>query len=184
MPQAPEEFREAVASLRSVRPRAEIQLEPIKAPRQLAPWTYALSGQASGPGEVLVSSRLILLHDPEGQEGWDGVFRLVVYIRADLDHELISDPFLPEVGWSWVTDSLANSGASWTALGGTVTETSSTRFGDMAESARTDDIELRASWTPIGTDLQPQGAAFCAMMSHYAGLPPVGVSLLGERQTP
>lgn len=183
MTQAPEEFRNAVASLRAVHPRPEIRLTPIRAPQHLTPWAYALGGQTSGPGEVLVSGRLVLLHDPEGQEGWNGVFRLIAYIRAGLDHELATDPFLPDVGWSWLTDALEVSGASWTALGGTVTETSSARFGEITGPARADDIELRASWTPTRADLQPHGEAFCQMMSNYAGLPPVGVSMFEQRQT-
>ncbi|MEU6645457.1 DUF3000 domain-containing protein [Saccharomonospora sp. NPDC046836] len=183
MTQAPEEFRNAVEALQSVRPRPEVALEPIRAPQRLAPWAYALSCETTGPGDVLASGRLVLLHDPEGQEAWNGVFRLVVYVRAGLDRELATDPFLPAVGWSWLTDALETAGASLTALGGTVTETSSARFGDIAGPTRTDDLELRASWTPKSADLAPHGEAFCQLMSHYAGLPPVGVTLFEQRQT-
>ncbi|SFP84323.1 Protein of unknown function [Saccharomonospora viridis] len=180
MTQAPEEFRAAVAALRSVTPRPEVTLEPIKAPQRLAPWTFALAAETTGPDDIPATGRLVLLHDPNGQDGWNGVFRLVVYMRAELDAELATDPFLPAVGWSWLTDALDTAGASWTALGGTVTETSSARFGDISGPARTDDIELRASWTPTNTDLRPHGEAFSLALSHYAGLPPVGVTVFGQ----
>ncbi|WP_020671907.1 DUF3000 domain-containing protein [Amycolatopsis nigrescens] len=183
MTQAPDLFREAVAALQSVRPRPEVTLESMRPPQRLAPWSYALSCETTGPADVLASGRLVLLHDPDGQENWDGVLRLVVYVRAELDRELATDPFLPAVGWSWLTDALESSGATWTALGGTVTETSSARFGDISGPARTDDLELRASWTPTDAELRPHGEAFCQLMSSVAGLPPVGVTFFGQRQT-
>jgi hypothetical protein len=183
MTQAPELFREAVAALRSVRPRPEVTLETMRPPQRLAPWSYALSCELSGPADVLASGRLVLLHDPDGPEGWDGVLRLVLYVRAELDRELATDPFLPAVGWSWLTDGLESTGALWTALGGTVTETSSARFGDISGPARTDDLELRASWTPADTALRPHGEAFCQVMASVVGLPPVGVTMFGQRKS-
>ncbi len=182
MTQAPDLFRDAVAALQSVRPRPEVTLEPIRAPQRLAPWSYALGCEVTGPADVAASGRLVLLHDPDGPESWQGVFRLVVYVRAELDRELAADPFLPAVGWSWLTDALETSGAAVTALGGTVTETSSARFGDISGPARTDDLELRASWTPTTTALRPHGEAFCQVMSSVVGLPPVGVTLFEQRQ--
>jgi hypothetical protein len=183
MTQAPDLFREAVAALQSVRPRPEVSLETMRPPRRLAPWSYALSCETTGPADVLATGRLVLLHDPDGQDGWDGVLRLVVYVRAELDRELATDPFLPAVGWSWLTDALETSGSTWTALGGTVTETSSARFGDISGPPRTDDLELRASWTPTDAGLRPHGEAFLQLMASVAGLPPVGVTMMGHRQS-
>ncbi|MCP2234264.1 Protein of unknown function (DUF3000) [Prauserella halophila] len=179
--QAPEEFRQAVAALQALQPRPEVSLEPIKAPQRLAPWAYALGCETTGPAEVEASGRLVLLHDPDGQETWNGVFRLVAYVRAGIDKELATDPFLPSVGWSWLTDALEATEAEFTALGGTVTETSSARFGEIAGPSRTDDLELRASWTPLTAELGPHGEAFCQLMASYAGLPPVGVTMFGQR---
>lgn len=196
MTQAPEVFRAAVAALQLVRPRPELVVEPVRPPQRLAPWAYALSCEATGPasggpranegvagGGVLASGRLVLLHDPDGQEAWNGVLRMVGYVTAELDAELATDPFLPTVGWSWLTDALGSTGAEFTALGGTVTETSSARFGDIVGPTRTDDLELRASWTPTTTDLRPHGEAFCELMASVVGLPPVGVTLFGERKS-
>ncbi|MGH3433941.1 MAG: DUF3000 domain-containing protein [Thermocrispum sp.] len=183
MTHAPEVFRAAVDALREVRPRPELVVEPVRPPQRLAPWSYALSCEVTGPADVMASGRLVLLHDPEGQEAWDGVLRLVGYVTAELDPELATDPLLPSVGWSWLTDALEASTAEFTALGGTVTATSSARFGDIAGPSRTDDLELRASWTPTTTNLRPHGEAFCHLMASVVGLPPVGVTLFGQRQS-
>lgn len=171
-------FAQAVAALGAVRPRPEITIGTIPAPQRLAPWTYAMSAEVC-TGDLddtpIATARLVLLHDPDGQQAWDGVLRLVLYVRAELDGELAGDPLLPEVGWSWLTEALELCGARFTALGGTVTQTSSARFGDIAGPTHSHDIELRASWTPPDADLTPHTNAFCALLATAAGLPPVGV---------
>ncbi|MGH3600907.1 MAG: DUF3000 domain-containing protein [Pseudonocardiaceae bacterium] len=178
---APEIFRKAVASLSAVRPRPEMRFEPIPAPRRLAPWTYAWGLELPDAGHASATGRLVLLHDPAGQDGWDGTLRMVGFVRAELDVELAGDPLLPAVSWSWLADALVNSGAEHTALGGTVTQTSSARFGAIAGPTRANDIELRASWSPIGDELTPHAEAFCELIATAAGLPPVGVVVLGRR---
>lgn len=177
----PELFRRAVASLSSVRPRPEIEWGDVRPPQRLAPWSYAVAAEANGPDGEQASGRLVLLHDPDGERAWGGVLRLVVYVRAELDVELATDPLLPEVGWSWLTDALETCGAAHAALGGTVTQTSSARFGDIAGPARTDDLELRASWTARDAELVAHAEAFCELLSSTVGLPPVGVTLFGQR---
>lgn len=165
--------------------RPEIELGPIRPPQRLAPYSYALGAEVRHPETAVVPERsegdafgrLILLHDPDGAEAWDGTMRLVAYIQADLDSSEAVDPLLPEVAWSWLTESLEASGAGYAALGGTVTATSSTRFGDIAGPQRADDLEMRASWTADEqTDLHLQ--AFAGFLAAAAGLPPEGVTLL------
>lgn len=178
---APEIFRKAVVSLSAVRPRSEMRLEAIPAPRRLAPWAYACGLELPGAGYASATGRLVLLHDPDGQDGWDGTLRLVGFVRAELDTELAEDPLLAAVSWSWLADALDSAGAEYTALGGTVTQTSSTRFGAIAGPERSNDIELRASWTPLGDGLTAHAVAFCELIAAAAGLPPVGVVTLGKR---
>jgi hypothetical protein len=182
---APEIFRDAVASLSAVRPRPELSFESIPAPQRLAPWSYAWGLELPGAGHASAIGRLVLLYDPQGQNGWDGTMRLVGFVRAELDPELAGDPLLAAVSWSWLADALISAGAEHTALGGTVTQTSSTRFGAIAGPGpapeRTNDIELRASWTPRGACLTPHATAFCELIAVAAGLPPVGVVALGKR---
>jgi hypothetical protein len=178
----PEEFRIAVASLSAVRARPEVEVSQVKPPQKLAPHAHALSAEANGPAGELATGNLVLLHNPEGAESWGGgFFRLVAYVRAEVDAELAADPLLPAVGWSWLTEALELNGARWTALGGTVTQASSARFGDIAGPARTDDMQLRASWTALDPQLGSHAQAFYDLMAQAAGLPPVGVSVFPPR---
>jgi hypothetical protein len=168
-----------VAALAAVRPRPEIMLSPVRAPQRLAPWAYALAAELAGEDDLPdATGRLVLLHDPDGQEMWGGVLRVVSYVRAELDGGLAGDPMLPEVGWSWLTEALDTANASYAALGGTVTQTTSARFGEIPGPQLSHDVELRASWTALDTNLAPHGQAFCALLATAAGLPPEGVTSL------
>jgi hypothetical protein len=182
MATAPEVFRRAVAALSEVQRRPEVEFDPIPAPARLAPWTYAWGLELSDEDHASATGRLVLLHDPAGQEAWEGTLRLVGFVRAELDVEFAGDPLLPAVGWSWLTEALSSCGAAHVALGGTVTQTSSARFGDISGPERADDVELRASWTPVGDDLAPHAEAFCELIAAAAGLPPVGVVALGKHR--
>jgi hypothetical protein len=175
---APATFTRAVDELRAVRPRAEITLEEMPAPQRLAPFAYAMSGTVLRHGDEVATGRLILLHDPAGHEAWDGTMRLVTYVTAELEPELAIDPLLPAVGWSWLTDALEAQGAAYTAIGGTVTQTLSTRFAELAGPPTAADIEIRASWTPIDDDLGAHVEAWCGLLASTAGLPPPGVTAL------
>ncbi len=178
----PAAFRQAVRSLEQARPRPEVELERLRAPQRLAPWTHAIGARVIADGGEIATARLVLLHDPDSQETWGGTLRLVAYVRAELEVELAGDPLLAAVGWSWLTEALYVAGARSTALGGTVTQTSSARFGDIAGPQRSDDVELRASWTPLEENLRPHADAFCELIAVAAGLPPVGVAALGQRR--
>jgi hypothetical protein len=175
----PDLFRRAVASLTSTSVRPEVHVEPLRPPQRLAPWSYAISTDVRGPdGDELATGRLVLLHDPDGVEAWDGVLRLVAFASAELDAQMGVDPMLPAVGWSWLTGALEDRGAAYRAAGGTVTQTTSTRFGDLAGPRTTIELELRASWTADDADMAPHLHGFVDMVCAAAGLPPEGVTLL------
>jgi hypothetical protein len=175
----PEAFTRAVAQLRSVTPRPEIVVETPPAPQRLAPCAYALAGTVSRPGDQQAASgRLILLYDPAVPDPWGGPLRLVTYLTAELEIELATDPLLPAVGWSWLTEALADHGAHYIAIAGTVTQTASTSFGDLAGPPSIADLEIRASWTPVDSDLSAHMNAWFAVLASTAGLPPPGVRAL------
>src|SRR5215208_741480 len=185
----PAQFREAVAAMNATTVRPEIELGPIRPPQRLAPFSYALGAEVRHPDAPVVPERsegdafgrLILLHDPEGAEAWDGTMRLVAYIQADLDSTEAVDPLLPEVAWSWLVEALESRAEHVTALGGTVTATTSVRYGDISGPPRAHQLELRASWTATTLDLGPHVQAFCEVLEHAAGLPPSGVTDLSSR---
>ncbi len=184
----PDAFVRAVDGLRAVAPRPEIVLEELPAPQRLAPYAHALGGTVLRHAEEVATGRLVLLHDPDGHEAWEGTLRLVTYVTAELEPELAADPFLAGVGWSWLVDALEGQGARYTAIGGTITQTMSTRFGELAGGPASADLEIRASWTPlpdgVDADLAAHMAAWCALLASAVGLPPPGVTTLGERSRP
>jgi hypothetical protein len=178
----PDAFAHAVGGLRSITPREEIALEEVPAPQRLAPYAFALGGTVLRGSEEVSTGRLILLHDPAGHPAWNGTLRLVTYVTAELEPELAADPLLPAVGWSWLVDALDTQDARYTAIGGTVTQTVSTRFGDLTGPPPATDIEVRASWTPLDDDLSTHLYAWCGLLASTAGLPPPGVTALPERR--
>lgn len=120
--------------------RPEIELGPIRPPQRLAPYSYALGAEVKHAETDFVPEdsdgdafgRLILLYDPDGTDAWDGTMRLVAFIQADLDPQEAIDPLLPEVAWSWLVEALGSRTEHVTALGGTVTATTSVRYGDIS----------------------------------------------------
>lgn len=175
----PELFRAAVESLTGTTVRPEVRVEPLRPPQRLAPWSYAISADVRATdGEELATGRLVLLHDPDGAEAWDGVLRLVAFASAEVDGQMATDDLLPAVGWSWLMDALRERHAAYRAAGGTVTQTTSTRFGDLAGPRTAVALELRASWTADTADMAPHLHAFIDALCLAAGLPPEGVTML------
>lgn len=177
----PEIFSRAVAKISAVTARPEIVLEAAPPPLKLAPFAHAIGGTVSRNGDEVATGRLILLHDPAGHEAWEGTLRMVTYVTAELESEIAGDPLLSQVGWSWLTDALDGNGAAYHAIGGTVTLTISTRFGDLAGPPTIADLEIRASWTPGEEGIDAHMRAWCALLASTAGLPPPGVASLGNR---
>ncbi|WGL51801.1 DUF3000 domain-containing protein [Nocardioides sp. BP30] len=191
----PDVFRAAVASMHAAVLRPEIFCEEMPAPQRIAPYASALSADvtvdtgANEPAD-LGTGRLILLHDPEGNEAWGGgTFRCVLYTRAEVEVDLISDPMLGEVGWSWLTEALESHEADYLAASGSVTRVATESFGGMAEEAATAQVEIRASWTPRAdengyVDVRPHVEAWAELMCTAVGLPPVpeGVAVIPSRR--
>ncbi len=183
----PAEFRAALEALAGVRARPEIALEHIPAPQRLAPFAAALAARVADPDGTdatdddaeIASARFIVLYDPDGHESWAGTTRCVGYLSAETDEQLVDDAMFSEVAWSWLTDALDEAGATHHNVGGTVTRTASTRFGDLAGPEHTVDVEMRASWTAEDTALDRHLNAWLEVLGNAAGLPPPGVSLLG-----
>ena len=188
-PTVPDGFRHALAGLVSAvagAARPGLELHEVPAPRKLAPYAFAVAADVTRGDQDVASGRFVVLHDPEGQDGWRGDTRVVAFVSAEVEPEMAADPALGAVGWSWLTDALAARGALHVAAGGTVTRTSSTRFGSLAEPEDTCEVEIRASWTAVAgadgaIDLGEHLRAWCDLLCATAGLPPPGVSAIGPR---
>jgi hypothetical protein len=139
--------------------------------------------------------RLVLLYDPDGQQGWDGYFRLVAYVRADVEPEMAADPLLGEVGWSWLSEALDMHVPGYAVPSGTVTRVITEGFGAKRDELPLTGFELRASWSPVGPggphgsagdsdldalDLSAHIAAWCDCLSTAAGLEPPGTRALRQ----
>ncbi|MFJ8586840.1 DUF3000 domain-containing protein [Streptomyces sp. NPDC093595] len=194
----PSAFATAVEALRSARLRPEVEVEPTRPPQRLAPYAYALEAAVVEDEEDLADGRLVLLHEPAGHDAWQGTFRLVTLVRAELEPEMAADPLLPEVCWSWLTGALEARGLSYGEASGTVTRAGSHYFGGLAERRPATQIEIRASWTPREDrrgvpDAAAHLAAWCDLLCQVAGLPPTspgpldagaGVVSLPQRRGP
>jgi len=209
-------FRSAVNDLEAGldqqrRERPEIEFEQQPPPRKLAPYAAAIGatvrepetgrgpfpapGQDAGndpDGEIGWGS-LVLLYDPAGQAGWAGPFRLIAYVRADLEPEIAADPLIGQVGWSWLTEALDARTEGFRQVSGTVTRVVTEGFGTKEGQPVATGFELRASWSPMipgagvpvtahraPPDLDGHLAAWCDALCAAAGLPPLpaGVSAL------
>ena len=185
-------FALALAQLKDIDVRPEFEVDEAPAPQRLAPSAVALTAEMTDPESDAASGRFVLLHDPDGVEEWCGSFRAVVFVRAALEQDLVDDPLLHDVGWSWVTECLAARGCRATQLGGTVTRTSGRSFGTMAERPADGFVEIRASWTPVEApdtgevldDLGRHASAWVDLLATAAGLPPLpqGVAHVGNRR--
>jgi hypothetical protein len=175
------QFNRLIEQLRTATPRPEISLEEVPAPQKLATYSFAFTADVSngllGDAEdEIASGRFVLLHEPGGQDTWEGEFRCVTFLSADVDEAMQEDPLLPEVGWSWLLDSLKSAGCNFNAPSGTVTRVSSASFGKLSPRNDDSEIEIRASWTPIikeSSEIIAHIEAWCNLIGEVAGLPPI-----------
>ncbi|HJF76700.1 MAG TPA: DUF3000 domain-containing protein [Brevibacterium linens] len=193
----PAEFSAVTSVLRQARSTNNVSISEIPAPARLAPYSYALGAEVSADetflrasGETideLATGRIVVLFDPAAPEEWEGSFRVVSYIRAELEHELGNETMLGHVAWSWLEDALDSNDCQVLAAGGTTTRVLSESFGTLADRPATIDLELRASWTPVIDEPDLIGNHFEAwidLLSTVAGLPPLpeGVTALPGRR--
>lgn len=179
-----------------------LQFEDVPAPKRLAPFATAIAATIQRDDADVAWGRLVLLYDPDGQQGWDGFFRLVAYVRAEVEPEIAADPLLGEVGWSWLSEALDAHVPGYAVPSGTVTRVITEGFGAKAGELPLTGFELRASWSPAGPegprgssgprgagqrqsdlgllDLSAHIAAWCDCLSAAAGLEPPGTRALRQ----
>lgn len=186
----PPVFLTALDSLRGHSFREEFRLAEIPAPKKIAPWAAALAAEINLTGEQLDpdgyrgAARFVLLHDPDGQPAWNSTFRIVAYVSAPVEAELGADPFLGEVAWSWLTDSLARERADYHSLNGTVTRQIDETFGGLHLDGSRVTVEIRASWSPETEDVSAHLDAWAAFACQAGGLDPDLPTITPSLETP
>ena len=178
----PLDFRQAVRAVRSARFRPEVAVTEIPAPQRLAPHSMAVAAEIDGGEEDLASGRFVLLHDPAGQEAWQGTTRAVTFVRARLESEFADDPLLSDVAWSWVTEALDGCDAVSAELGGTVTRVLSHSHGVLADREPSVEVEIRASWTVADGAVRSHLEAWSTVLCTAAGLPPLPEGVVSLRR--
>jgi hypothetical protein len=171
-PAAARAFRASIEEMTRTPLRPEVQWNAIPAPSRMAPFTWAASAEVLLHEDEVANGRLVILHDPDGEDSWQGTYRMVVLVQAQLEPEFAIESMLGDVAWSWVTESLELFDAEARELGCTATRVVSQSYGALAARPSTVDVEMRVSWTPTSDVLGPHFAAWSAMLAAAGGLPP------------
>jgi Protein of unknown function (DUF3000) len=171
---------------RDARGQRELTFEDVPAPKRLAPYATAMAATVQRDDTDVAWGRLVLLYDPDGQQGWEGFFRLVAYVRADVEPEMAADP---------LSEALDMRVPGYAVPSGTVTRVITEGFGAKRDELPLTGFELRASWSPVGPpdpqgsawnsdldvlDLSAHIAAWCDCLSAAAGLEPPGTRALRQ----
>jgi hypothetical protein len=167
----PQEFIDALLSLRDVNAHQDIELEEVPAPRKIAPYAAALRAFTIAEDDEIpiATGRFVVLYDPDEQPGWNSRFRIIIHVRSQMDAEMGTDPLLGEVVWSWAHDALDDAGANARDMNGTVTRELSETFGGLTLDRSDVEIEMRASWSPATNDLGPHLEAWLNLIAQTAG---------------
>ncbi|KTR86240.1 DUF3000 domain-containing protein [Leucobacter chromiiresistens] len=191
----PVDFGTAAEQLRGARLRDELVSREIPAPERIAPRSIALAagvtrgGRAVDAADVALDSpygagRIVLMHDASAVDEWGGPFRIVCFAQAPLELEIGVDPFISDVAWSWLVDALDSRGAQYVYLSGTATKTLSSSFGALEARGDSAQIELRASWTPTGSEFGVHAEAWSELLCLLAGLPHAeGIDSIAARRS-
>ena len=125
----------------------------------------------SADDQDLATGRFVVLHDPEGQPAWDGTFRVVTFVKAPMEPDVVTDDMFDDVAWAWLGDSLAECDA--TNLSGTVTRTASRSFAGLEDRELHTELEIRASWTSQSPDVGAHLSAWLTLVEMCAGFAPL-----------
>jgi Protein of unknown function (DUF3000) len=172
--------------------RAEFTFEDVPAPKRLAPFAAAVAATVRRGDADIAWGRLVLLFDPQGQDGWPSRYRLISYVRAEVDAEIAADPMLCQVGWDWLIEALDARTPGYGAPSGTVTRVTTEGFGGKEGEPSIHGFEQRASWSPMAPpapgravpashadpadlDIAAHVTAWCDSLAAAAGLPPLAL---------
>ena len=168
-------------------PRPEIRLNEVPAPQRIAPYAVALTADVLAPATPTTtwppgaSSSCTTPPAPSRGRARGG---------SSPSRVPSSSPSWPPtrcsgVGWSWLVDALEGRGVGYVAEAGTVTRVVSQSFAGLADRPASVEMEVRASWTPLGPEVGDHLLAWSDLLCTIAGLPPLPegvVALPGPRR--
>ena len=140
--------------------------------RSPSPATYGRTSRATPPMAPAVSCCCTIRMSPSG--AWHGPLRIVSFAQAPLEPEIGTDPLLADVTWSWLIGRCARFARCRAPLRHAHShEDSVDRFRLADGEGNGAQIELRASWSPVG-DPRAHVEAWAELVCMLAGLPQVG----------
>lgn len=171
----PADVQAALLSLRAASNRDELLVEEIDAPTGIADHAIAFScvvkSETSEVSGALGTGRFVMFWSSTPQENWTTNFRIVCFARSPLETNIGADEESTDITWDWLTEALVLAGAEQSAIAGTTTRIISSGHGMMAAEADHAEIELRASWSPHGTDIGKHFVAWQNVVSVMSGFP-------------
>jgi hypothetical protein len=107
----------------------------------------------------------------------------VAFAKSPLETEIGSDEEISEVAWAWLMEALRNRGAEFSHEAATITRVISSGFGSLANQSHHAELEMRASWSPLGNFAAHMEAwqDLVCMMSGYPLLPAEVTALHGRK---
>lgn len=170
----PPAWEMALLSLRHAQIPPRVSVHEIPAPREIAPYALAISGETEMhiSMEAPATGRLVCLYDPDIQPAWGGNFRVVLFIATEAEVALGEDPLAGEVAWSWLREYLEARDADYTHLVGTASTVINRSFEGDNYRGISASLEIRASWTPGSPDLSAHFLAWLDTMLQATGLSP------------
>ena len=187
-PESAPEFRLALEQLRSANFRDELKIEQIQAPSNLAQHAVAFSANVihvhtDDVSTDLGTGRMVLLWDPVPQESWESNFRTIIFAKSPLETDIGSDDMIADVAWAWLSESLNNRSAKYVASAGTATRVISRGYGALAGQSDHAELEVRASWSPLGGSVGSHLEAWQDLVCIMSGFPhlPAGVASLDSK---
>jgi len=172
--QEPREFIKALESLRLAQVPPSVTVEEVEAPRGVSQYSAAIDSRTllMADGESVGTGSFVILYDQEQISLWGSPFRLVAGVRAQIDEEASTDPYLGQITWARLPEELDRAGAGYSNVSGTVTRTLSESFGGIELTRAKAHVELRCSWSPTSEDLAPHMVAWLHLVSQMAGIRP------------
>ena len=172
-----QEFISASQTLKFATMRDGLEVSQIASPQNLAASSIAFAAnmqdESAGVHGDLGTGRFILLHEPQEQEQWGGSFRIICFVKSPLETDLGSEEMISDVSWDWLTEALTRHGAEYAHAAGTATRIISSGFGSLAGQSDHAELEMRASWSPIGSDISRHFEAWQDLVCIMSGLPSV-----------